>query len=132
MTRPKIIILSSSSEVEDVRGALYAGVAGYLTKDGTGLSIAVAVKAVAAGIVVLSSAALTALRVSPSAIQLPITSRQLSLLEFVARGATDDEMAIEMKVSRSTLQRELQQCVKDLGARNRTHAAVIAAQSGWI
>lgn len=129
---PKVLVLSSSIAVEDVRGALFAGVAGYVTKGVGGASLIAAIKAVADRLVVLSAGALTALRIQPSAIDLSLTARQLSVLEMVGRGATDEEIAAEMNVGRATLQRELQLCIKELGARNRTHAAVMAAQSGWI
>lgn len=130
---PRLVVLSPSSNSEDVRRALSAGAAGYLTKDEGGPTIRAAIEAIASGGVVLSKASLAALNIPPHPPRpSSLNARQLSLLEFVARGACDSEMTAELHMSRATLHRELQLCVRKLAARNRTHAAVIAARSGWI
>lgn len=130
--RPRVVILSSSSEPSDVRGALLAGASGYLTKDASGESLLAGLHGVAAGLVVLSARAREALRIRPEVIEIPLSAHDLSLLGKVGKGATDEEIAAELSMSRAALQRDLQACIRKLGARNRVHAAVLAAQSGWI
>lgn len=130
---PRLLVLSSSSDLGDVRRAFCAGAHGYLTKDDGASTVVAGIEAVVSGVVVLSNACLPALRIpAPAPRPISLNARQLALLEFVARGACDSEMTAELHMSRATLHRELQQCVRRLAARNRTHAAVIAARSGWI
>lgn len=62
----------------------------------------------------------------------PLTRRQLSALEHLARGATVVEIAAQLHLSEGTVRNYLSSAVAKLGARNRIEALAIARDSHWI
>lgn len=62
----------------------------------------------------------------------PLTLRELSVLEYVARGDTVVEIAAGLHLSEGTVRNYLSSVVAKLGARNRIDALRIARDSHWI
>jgi len=56
----------------------------------------------------------------------------VEVLELVAAGLANKEVAKRLVISEKTVARHLENIYAKTGARNRTEAAVIAALSGWI
>lgn len=54
------------------------------------------------------------------------------ILKLIAIGSTNREIATALKVSTATTGRRLTSLLERLGARDRTHAVVIAAAAGMI
>jgi DNA-binding NarL/FixJ family response regulator len=59
-----------------------------------------------------------------------LTSRQREILEHIARGRTNDEIAKRLVVSRRTVERHVEAILDRLGAENRTAAAAVAVAAG--
>ncbi len=62
----------------------------------------------------------------------PPSVRELECLTLAANGFADVEIAYEMNISFHTVRFHLLNACRRLGARNKTHAVVIAAQLGMI
>ena len=62
----------------------------------------------------------------------PLTMRELSVLEHVARGDTVVEIAARLHLSRGTVRNYLSSVVTKLKARNRIDALRIARESHWL
>lgn len=62
----------------------------------------------------------------------PLTLRELSVLEYVARGDAVVEIASRLHLSEGTVRNYLSSVVAKLGARNRIDALRIARASYWI
>jgi DNA-binding CsgD family transcriptional regulator len=100
--------------------------------------------AVAFGVVVLlpAAAALLLRREQPpvpvpaaaptewSALPWPLTPRERDVLAALSRGRTNAEIAGELDVSGETVKTHVSRVMRKIGARNRTHAAVLARRAG--
>ncbi|MGW0737715.1 response regulator transcription factor [Streptomyces sp. NPDC002851] len=62
----------------------------------------------------------------------PLSRREFSVLEHVARGDTAVEIAARMHLSQGTVRNYLSSMVAKLGARNRIDALRIARDARWI
>lgn len=62
----------------------------------------------------------------------PLTPRQLRILRHVAEGRTNREIGRLLGgVSEDAVKSDLQLARRTIGARDRTHAVVLAHQHGW-
>ena len=70
-------------------------------------------------------------RIEPIA-PLPLTARELEILEQVARGLRNREIADETGLTEQTVKNHMTSILRRLGVRNRTLAVAYAVQSGWV
>ena len=61
-----------------------------------------------------------------------LSARELSVLELVARGLTDGEIAKECGISEFTVKTHLRHLYVKLGAKNRAHAVALGVQNGLL
>lgn len=61
-----------------------------------------------------------------------LTPRQVEILQCVAEGMSNEEIAFVLGIGLRTVKTHLQQVRARLGARNTTHAVYIAARLGLI
>lgn len=73
----------------------------------------------------------SAQQASPRIISLGLSSRETEVLKGVCQGKTNKEIAISLYVSVETVKTSIQTILIKLGARDRTHAAVMAIQRGF-
>jgi DNA-binding NarL/FixJ family response regulator len=128
LARPEtaVVVLTTFDTEADVTRALAAGAIGYLLKDAPRSEIVGAVRAAASGRTVLSSAAAAHL-VSRTRGEAPaLTKREIDVLERVARGATNAQIAKALRISEATVKTHLLHAFEKLGVDDRT-AAVTAA-----
>jgi len=62
----------------------------------------------------------------------PLTDRERQVLRLAAEGATGADIAARLKLSEGTVRNYLSEAISKLGAANRTEAARIARQRGWL
>lgn len=62
----------------------------------------------------------------------PLTDDQVRVVELVARGLTDQQIARQLEVSQSTVQRRIREAARALGASSRTDLAVRAVARGVV
>ena len=139
---PSVLALSGSPSEAEAVAALSAGASGYLHKDVDFPTLAAAIQALRAGEVMMPSyvanAVLASLRESlppETGSELegqPLSPRELEVLALVAQGLGNEEIARELVVATSTVKNHVTRIVDKLGARNRTHAAVLAVNRRYI
>ncbi|MBM3133288.1 MAG: response regulator transcription factor [Chloroflexi bacterium] len=62
----------------------------------------------------------------------PITDRETEILSYVARGFGNKQIAHALNISEQTIKNHMTSILRKLDASDRTHAVVMAMQSGWI
>lgn len=131
----RVIMLSLHEMPAYVREALAAGACGYVLKDASIDELRGAVSQVMAGQSVVPLGLINAaLRggESGSAAHDPLavlTGREREVLDQVARGLTNKEIARELAVSPATVKAHVERIIAKLGVSDRTQAAVLVARS---
>ncbi len=64
--------------------------------------------------------------------QCPLTERERTILELVASGHANKEVAFELGISERTVKNHMTNILAKLSAKDRAHAVRIGIQSGWI
>ncbi|MFE4971527.1 response regulator [Kitasatospora sp. NPDC056651] len=135
---PRVVVITTFENDGYVTAALSAGASGFVLKRLPVPQIAEAVRVVAAGEAVLFPAALrrmVAARPLDSAEALPragLTGREEGVLRLMATGLSNPEIAQSLAVSLETVKTHVGNVLAKLGAQNRTHAVVIAYESGLV
>lgn len=62
----------------------------------------------------------------------PITSRETQILNYVAEGNSNKQIARILQISDQTIKNHISAILRKLHANDRTHAVVLAICSGWI
>jgi two-component system NarL family response regulator len=126
----RIIVLTSFDGDEDVFRAVQAGARGYLLKAAPPDDVIKAIRTVHAGgrLIAPDVAARLADRVnSPS-----LTSREVSVLELVAKGLSNKEIAAALTLAEDTVKNHLKHVFAKLEVSDRTEAVLLAVQRGII
>ncbi|TQF02678.1 response regulator transcription factor [Kitasatospora acidiphila] len=135
---PKVVVITTFENDDYVTAALSAGASGFVLKRLPVRQIAEAVRVVAAGEAILFPAALrrmVAARPLACAEALPkaaLTGREEEVLRLMATGLSNPEIAESLTVSLETVKTHVGNVLTKLGAQNRTHAVVIAYESGLV
>jgi DNA-binding NarL/FixJ family response regulator len=140
-THPEVgvVALTTYADDETVVQALQAGARGYLTKDAGAEQIRSAVERVAAGEAAIDPAVqrqlLTAVRrgeapTCPEGDELPdgLTPREAEVLELIAAGLSNGEIADRLVVSGATVKSHVNHLFAKIGARDRAQAVAYAYQ----
>jgi len=135
----RVIVLSMHDNEEYVRKALRAGAAGYLLKDSNPAELELAVRAVAQGGTYLSPMVSRHL-VSDflrrtSADDEPsdgLTSRQREILQLIAEGSTNQQMASSLNLSIKTIETHRAQLMDRLNIRDVAGLVRYAVRAGLI
>lgn len=126
----RFLAMSRFAGDEDIHRALKAGARGYLMKDAEPCEILAAVRTVRAGLRHIPPCVAQALarRVQHE----PLTVREIEVLEGIARGFSNKEIAAEMTVSESTIKSRVKEILSKLAVNDRTAAVIVALRRGII
>ncbi len=134
-----VLMLTSFGTKEAVLSALMAGAAGFLVKNTGRAELLRAIRAVAAGESLLDPAVTRA--VTDRLLQLAaeaedpriaaLSPREREVLQHVARGRTNHEIAGELGISDATARNHVSHILEKLGMSRRSEAAALAAQV-WL
>ena len=129
----RVIVLSAQADADTAVQALRAGAIGFLPKEAFGTTLLDGIRSAASGEVALTPDLISSVvrelhAPAPSA----LTDGDRRLLELVADGCTNTQIARAMSVSVSTVKAHLSALFKKLGARDRASAVAISFRKGWL
>jgi two-component system response regulator DesR len=124
----KVAILTTFARAGYLRRALDAGVSGYLLKDAPSSMLADAIRRIKAGARVIDPQLAAEAWTEAD----PLTDRERQVLRYAGEGASSAEIADRLKLSEGTVRNYLSEAISKMGASNRTEAARIARQKGWL
>ena len=138
----RILILTTFDLDEYVQQALIAGASGFLLKDTEPEELIHAVRVIARGDALLAPAITRRLieeyvqRARPPVTDLTtldrLTEREREVLEHVARGHSNSEIAANLYVSGATIKTHVAHLLMKLHARDRTQLVVLAYETGLV
>jgi DNA-binding NarL/FixJ family response regulator len=135
-SRTRAIVFTVFDTDERIIAALEAGAAGYLLKGAPRAELFAAVHEVAAGgsllAPVATSAVLRRVRGDVSSAGPSLTPREQSVLEHLARGLGNKQIAAALGITERTVKFHVSSVFTKLGASNRTDAVARAAQAGLV
>ncbi len=124
----RVVILTTFARPGYLRRALDAGVSGYLLKDAPASALANAIRRIHGGARVIDPELAAEAWTEGD----PLTDRERQVLRYAGEGATGSEIAERLRLSEGTVRNYLSEAISKLGASNRTEAARIARQKGWL
>jgi two-component system, NarL family, response regulator LiaR len=136
----RVLALTVASDESDVAAAIVAGACGYLLKDSPIDDVVGAVRAAARGVAWLSPRAAEVLLdrirrdyadpVLAPELEQELSPRELEVLELVARGLDNSEIAAELSISPRTAKNHVSSILSKLDVPNRIQAATYAVRAG--
>jgi len=126
----RILALTTYEGDADIRRALDAGARGYLLKDMLLTEVIGAVRAVRRGERVIPTAVAARLAEFPE--RSDLTERELEVLQLVARGLSNKEVARAIGRTDETVKIHLKNTFAKLGVADRTEAVTVAITRGLI
>jgi DNA-binding NarL/FixJ family response regulator len=124
----QVLVVSASEQPADVVQAIGAGARGYLSKQAEETEILGAIQAVAQGRPYVSATLAGYLLETP----IPITAREREILELVAGGETDQDIAEQLTISVRTVHSHLDRIRDKTGSRRRADLTRFAIKRGII
>ncbi|MFW6718825.1 response regulator [Streptomyces sp. MAR4 CNY-716] len=137
----RVVILTTFDLDDYVYGALRAGAAGFLVKDTEPEELIHAVRVAARGDALISPSVTRRLiaefagRVKapePSPRLNALTERETEVMQLVAAGLTNDEIAARLVLSPATAKTHVSRIMTKLGVRDRAQLVVLAYESGMV
>jgi DNA-binding NarL/FixJ family response regulator len=138
----RVIILTTFDLDQYVYAALTAGASGFLLKDVSPEQLVAAVRMVRAGDALLAPSITRRLieRFAPSTSARPathadlseLTPRELEVLQLMARGMSNAELAEHLVLSEATIKTHVARILAKLGLRDRVQVVVLAYETGLV
>jgi DNA-binding NarL/FixJ family response regulator len=140
-SQTKVVMLTTFDADEYVHESLRLGASGFLLKDASPDELASAIRVVHAGEALLSPSVTRQViaqfaraprkrRADPRLKQL--TEREREVLENIARGSSNSEIAAELFLAEQTVKTHVSRILGKLGLRDRAQAVVFAYESGLV
>ena len=120
----RILILTTFGTSDDLRHALEVGATGALVKDSAQTELVSAIRKCAAGEKAISAAIARQLKCDMPKIEL--SPRQLEMLNYVAKGFNNAEIALMVGIGRDCVKAHLSAAFNRLNAASRSEAVAIA------
>jgi DNA-binding NarL/FixJ family response regulator len=126
----RVLMLTTFDGDTDIHRAIEAGAQGYVLKNSTGDKLIPALRAVAAGQRWIPKE--IAARLASRNIFEDLTPRELQVLEQMAKGLANKEIADVLKITSHTVKDHLKNVLGKLHVADRTEAVTVAIQRGII
>lgn len=143
-----VIIMTAYEDEEELFRAIKVGAAAYITKDIEPGDLASVVRRVQQGMYLINDSVLArpllASRVlhtfrelasvgpETEPIFVPLSAREVEVLENIARGNSNKEIARNLGISDQTVKNHITSILRKLQVNDRTEAVVYALKHGWI
>ncbi len=129
---PHVLVLTTYDTDADIAAALDAGASGYLLKDAPPATLYDAIRRTARGETVLAPVVAAALVRRTNARSTSLTERELAIVELLATGASNRELARRLLVSEATVKSHLAHIYTKLGVDTRAGAVAKAIEQRII
>ena len=144
-----VVFLTAYHNSQQVLHAMRAGASAYCPKDITPDDLIGVIRDVAKGYYIIGtlrmdgqevqswiSTSVEAMSgpyiVDPDEHYIPLSPRELEILEFVTNGMSNKEIASRLGISQQTVKNHMTSILKKLNVQDRTQAAVTALRHGWV
>jgi DNA-binding NarL/FixJ family response regulator len=138
----RVVILTTFEQDDYIFGALSAGASGFLLKRTRPEELIDAIHTIAAGDSLLSPSVTSRVIEQMAGLPAPdaardprleqLTAREREVLEHVARGLSNAEIAAALVIEESTVKTHIKRILAKLDARDRVQAVIFAYESGLI
>jgi DNA-binding NarL/FixJ family response regulator len=126
-SHPAFVVLSSFDRTQYANAAFKRGASGYLLKVAPIAQILDAVHTAAAGGLAFDERHLASVTGAPS-----LTRREVEVVRLVSTGHSNDEIAVQLGISRKTVEAYLSKLYERWGFMTRTELAIWAEREGWL
>lgn len=144
-----IILLTAYHDKEQIVHAMRAGASAYCPKDIMPDDLIEVIRDIAQGQYVIEGERMDrnaieswiqssieamsgSYSINPEEQVIPISPREMEVLQFVTQGLSNKEIAIKLRISQQTVKNHMTSILKKLDAEDRTQAAVNAIRRGWV
>jgi DNA-binding NarL/FixJ family response regulator len=130
-----LLLITGEPRASQLRAAVDGGCDGLLLETSMGMGTAAsALQTVCRGGVVVDSGIIALLRSTkrPGELGEALSPRELEVLGLLARGDNNAQIASALVISIDTVKCHVKNLLLKLGARGRTHAAVLALEQGLV
>ncbi len=126
-----VAILSGTAPRSAADAALAAGAAGFLPKTMSTRTLIAAVRFMAAGEVYAPMAMMTEREPATASLAgAQLSERETEVLRYLCEGLANKEIARRIDLQEVTVKLHVKTLYRKIGARNRTHAAMLAKEAG--
>ncbi len=126
----RIIVLTTYAGDTQALRAIRAGARGYLLKNAPHTEVLDAIRAVHAGRKAMSPE--VSFELAEHATDEALSPAEIRVLRLIAQGEANKEIASHLSLSEETVKRHVSTILSKLGAKDRTHAAMIGFKRGII
>ena len=128
-----VVMLTMHETADYLRAAIMAGARGFITKDASREELLGAISQVCAGSLAFPPELMRRVVSSPErspgfALLERLSPREREVLEALADGGTNKEIAIRLGISPGTVKTHVERLIGKLGVRDRTQAAILAVE----
>ncbi len=130
-----VVILSASTQYSDIRRSLDNGAMGFVPKDSSSAVVIGAIRLVQTGSIYVPPVLLgeeNAGAKYTSGAAGNLTGRQKEVMQLVAEGKSNKEIARELILAETTVKMHVTHIMRVLDVSNRTQAVVKAEKLGWV
>ncbi len=132
----KIVAISTSEDTRNIRKILSNGVKGYIPKKSDSNILSGAFKLILDGGTYIPLAMLENntenKNINPNPLKRNLTHRQSQVLDLIAQGKSNKQIAYDMGVSEATVKLHINALLRSLKVNNRTQAVITAQKMGLI
>jgi DNA-binding NarL/FixJ family response regulator len=139
---PYVLVLEMSDDAEIILSCIEAGVNGYLLQGATPEEIAQTMQLVRQGQAQCSPqmtahlfarlAALKSMKTPATSFTMPLTARELQVLNYIGKGYSNKEIALVLYITLRTVKHHVHNILEKLELSHRGDAVRFAVQQGWI
>lgn len=126
---PAFIVLSTFLATQYVNATVALGASGFLLKTSPIVEIVTAIEDVVGGKLAFTA---EQLRASWKAGWTPLTSRERAIISGVMAGRSNDELSVDVGISRKTVEAYLSRLFDRFAVMTRTELAVLAEREQWL
>ncbi len=127
---PRVVVLTSFEKEEDIYRAIRAGAHGYLLKDTSESEMIAAINIVSSGKRYIPRD--IAARLTERMMRSDLTVRELQILELLAQGSTNKQIAGTLTISDNTVRHHVNNIMEKLQVTDRTEAVATALRNGVL